>query len=76
MQNIASSKKHLCRISKFAEESGLFTEGSRPSTRTVHNWKRDGILEMVQIGNSSFVDIDKTRDRIFQSDVYYRSRLK
>ncbi len=54
----------LVKLSLFAKGTDLFEASSCPCRRTVYNWEKRGILCILCLGSSRFVDLRATRERL------------
>lgn len=57
-------KTQLVKLSLFPKGTDLFESSSCPCRRTVYNWEKRGILCILCLGSSRFVDLRATRERL------------
>ncbi|KAB3615541.1 hypothetical protein GAX94_24775 [Phocaeicola vulgatus] len=54
----------LVKLSLFPKGTDLFDSSSCPCRRTVYNWEKNGMLCILCLGSSRFVDLRATRERL------------
>lgn len=57
-------KTALVKLSLFPCDVSLFSPSAMPCRRTVYNWEKSGLLCILNIGKSRFVDIHATEQRL------------